>query len=260
MTTHQLLDPTRLWLLIKRDVVLNNRSLLIGSGIVIGLLVIIPLASTLYNQFYLFKIFYQLATILFFGFGLVVSCQGFQELRKSETGLFYLTTPASQLEKVLAVWLLRAPVYAIVAFSVFYLLSIVVWFGAHQITGAEWQVFDPLDTENLKLVAHYGMWQSIFFFGGLYFQQKPLLKTTLSLIALVIGFSLWTGFAGYGIAKLVYDIGSTNTLVATGDASVDTSAIHPFLQGIEEAGKWLYWLMLPFFLVLSYIRLKEVEV
>ena len=260
MNNNLLIDPTRLWLMIKRDLVLNTKSLLIGAGAAAGLLIILPLFSTVANQSYSNNLFQSIATLLFIIYGIGISCQGFRELQKPGTGLFYLTIPASQLEKVVGVWLLRAPVYAVVAFIGFYLLSIVVGFGADQIVGTEWQVFDPLKTENLKMVAHYGVWQSIFFFGGLYFQQKPFLKTAFSLIALVIVLSLWVSFAGYGVIKLFYDIGSTNTMVDTGNASVDTSAVHPFLLGLLEVGKWLYWLLIPFFLILSYIRLKEVEV
>lgn len=260
MNTNSFFDLNRLKYLLLRQLSFNYKILLIATGAIIGLLMFIGTMMLLFsdttpNQ----QTILGMMMPYFFIGGYIFSSVIFSELNSPHRGYLYLTLPASTFEKLLSAWLVCSIGYVlfgsiIVYFVNFYYISIAAAFTSKTVV-----LVNILSPGVLKVFGVYMVTQTIFFLGAIYFRRVNFLKTFLALFVLVMIIAFYSGI----LSNLLFNTSSynkqwvVNYLGTHHRADFENLAEHV----IVPTAKILFWgCMAPFFLTVSYFRLKEREV
>jgi len=242
--------------LLKRQFILNSKSIFIGLGAASGILFLIftIVASTqgkcLYNE--------QVSSMynVYFIAGYIISSRLFKELSDSRTGYLYLTLPASNFEKLLAGWLYSSVLYSIVSVVLIIIITSLANFIASLIIGFEFTPFNYDFKYIMLAVGVYMITQSVFILGSATFKKQAFLKTLLALFIFAVSFSLITGFLTWGI------VGKFNIHMEPTDFKHLPPGLEYFFEvQFPVIAKIVFWyLTAPFILLISYFKLKESEV
>jgi hypothetical protein len=235
---------------------MNTKGLMIAAGGYIGFAVfimIIPMFSSDY-QFSPDVFFSSLLPIIILG-GYISTSMAFAELNSPQKSYLYLTLPASTLEKLAVAWFSNSIVYLVFSVIVLFIINLLL-FIIDKICFSSGVVFVNLfDKDVLMLYANYLVTQTVFLLGAIYFRKLNFLKTVLVLIIVVFAIALYCGLL-IGLANLLngghiqgklnhFHIGNKDVIIQT----------------ISSIAKVLYWgFTAPFFLIVSYLSLKERQV
>jgi len=244
----------RFLLLIKRYLMFNAKTWLIGLGAVSGVMIVIGVIQAYVSGFN-----YQIAplvttgqVIIFIG-GFVLTSMAYNEIHTPARSQFYLTLPATTTEKLFSQWLITSVLFVLLANV---LLSVVLLIG-NLIGNIAWSVpfdvFNPFSLANMEIMLIYIITQSIFFLGAIYFRKNNFLKTILSLFVIGTVLNIITVL----FALLIF--GTEGLQIESGMMDMQ------FSVWLEEtfpiAMKILFYgVLAPFCLVVSYFKLKEREV
>lgn len=239
----------RLWLLIKRQAVINSKSYTV------------PLAASL-SILFLFVFFNagRMDTHLFMSItfpffllgGYIYTSAVFKELNNPLKSYFYMMLPASAAEKTLAAWLLSSVGFLVAGIVSLYLLSFISAALGSMLLSTPFFTVDLFCAEALKAYAVYCATQTVFLAGALAFKSMNFFKTIIfsffSFVSIGI-FSTITVFIVFG--KLVFS-GYVDNLSMTCniDGSCNATGM-PILAGI---------VFMLFFVVVSFFKLKERQV
>ncbi len=199
--------------------------------------------------------------------GLFFTSSIFAGLHKSDENVSYLLIPASTEEKYLSKLLLTTLFYFIYSIAIITIVSLLVSISNWIFFRGEFVVFNPFENGILKILWAYVYFTSIYFFGSLIFKKYYFIKTSLSILGILIllgiisavvtrifFFNLLT--AGFPLkAKwLFYDNMHIKKFFYPGD-------LHRSLKFFYTAGKVIFMYLVPVFLyVFSYLRLRKIEV
>lgn len=255
------LNKYRLYQCLKREVTLNNDGLGDWLGAATGMVVLgtflLDLAAKAFpgwNPAVLTEPIYISGLAAFLFGGLLIASKTFSEVHQKGTQLFYLTLPASPLEKLLAAWLIRTIGFILIFFLVTYLLSVLLHGILNSIAGlGVGMIFNPLESIHLKIAGHLMVWQTIFFLGSLTFDQNAFIQTLVRIIGLFFLIFVWAGL----ITLLFYDVSSTEFFFAKAFSSV-AIVFRPDLLDMEGIYTAVYGLAGLCFMVVSYLRLKAI--
>lgn len=255
MNEQTIFDINRVKLLLTRQLRLNSSTILIGFGAVVGVITFILSIRVITESNALSMAgFTGLALPIFFIGGYIFTSTIFSELRTSHRGYLYLTLPASTLEKLVVAWFISSVLYTIAAIGVFYFINLLLMLVAYLTNGEPIQLFNFFDAWMLKIYAIYIVTQSVFLLGAIYFRGVNFLKTLLALFVISLVLSIFSAlltrlivFPGFG--NLQFNNNMPDGIEGfIGDTFIPTVKI-------------LFWyIMAPFFLVVSYYRLKERQV
>lgn len=235
MSTDNFLSFKRLGLLIRNELYLQKKQVLLLSGMIVILLILFSGVSTVSEDNYM--------TFLYIG-GFIMTSYAFGDLHNQRKAYFYLSLPCSSLERFLSKWLLTSVGYALGLLLLCYLYSLLssllvstVFFGQHH-------AFDFFHMAQWKNIALYFVLQSVVLLGSAVFKRFALLKTgfTVGLFALTV--ALFTA--------------SMTWLFCAGNC------INPNLISIVElsldGGYFAFWVILaPLCWYLTYLRITEAE-
>jgi len=245
----------RFAILSQRYLMFNLKTWLVGLGAASCIIIVISLIQT-YATSGIFSLngMANFGQVLIFIGGYVLTSMAYSEIHTPARSQFFLTLPATTLEKLLSHWLITSVLYILLANV---LLSVVLLAGnsiAYLVWGSNISVFNPFGPGNLKLMAIYLSTQSVFFLGALYFRKNNFLKTILSLFALGTAINI--------IVLLFVMI----VFGKPGFDGADLEMIDSDLKfWVEETFPVImkaifYWILGPFCLLVSFFRLKEREV
>ncbi|NBC83253.1 MAG: hypothetical protein GVY19_07700 [Bacteroidetes bacterium] len=193
---------------------------------------------------------------VFFIIGLIHSAHAFGDLSTPAKSYQYLLLPASNLEKFVSVWLTASIFYVVAGYIIFLLAA---GFGG----GLAALLFDyTIDYQSFNRIGHLNaisgflIIQTIFILGSLTFRSGAFLKTILSVVVFLIALGIVSAIVTRFIAGgFMWDFGSH-----FGD-NMHYEMQELFGHYVPTIAKILYWgIMGPFFLVVSYFKLKESEV
>ncbi|TVQ88357.1 MAG: hypothetical protein EA393_09055 [Bacteroidetes bacterium] len=242
----------RLFLLMKRHSVMNAKTWLIGLGALSGILIIIALIQSYSNGFFDLESLVTIGTIFIFIGGFIVTSAAYNELHTPARGQFYLILPANTLEKLLSNWLLSSAVFVVVAFVLLSVVLGITTLLSSWVFNTDTAFFNPFTHDNLENMGVYVVVQSIFFLGALYFRKNNFIKTLLSVFVVMFGLSIILGFLGWVI------LGEFNHI---SDENLPESNFVFFTETLPQIARIIFWwLTAPFFLLVSYFKLKEREV
>ena len=242
----------RLFLLMKRHSVMNAKTWLIGLGALSGVLIIIALIQSYSNGFYNLSTLVTLGTVFIFIAGFIVTSATYNELHTPARGQFYLILPANTLEKLLSNWLLSSILYVLAAFIILSGVLGITTLLSSWIFNTDIAFFNPFTNDNMEIMGQYIVVQSIFFLGALYFRKNNFPKTLLSIFVILFGLSILMGFLGWII------LGEFNQI---SEENLPESNFVFFTETLPQIAKIIFWwITAPFFLLVSYFKLKEREV
>jgi hypothetical protein len=195
--------------------------------------------------------FFGLTMPFFFAGGYVFTSTIFSELHKSNRGYLFLTLPASALEKLLASWLITSVLYVIASIFIIFLMNVIL----KVFSGNVMPLFNLFQPSLLKSYAVYLVTQPVFLLGAIYFRGVNFLKTTLALFVIVFIVSIYSTVA----ARLIVVHNFSN--IHAFDGNMPDNLMNFFENIFAPTIKIIFWYCLaPFFMVVSYFRLKEREV
>ncbi len=184
--------------------------------------------------------------ILFLG-GYIFSSNIFNELQSPVKGHFYLLLPARIGEKLIASWLLSSIFYVIVSLLMLFLISFILSGILALFFDGNMQLFQPFSDTALKATGSYLVTQTIFLLGSVYFRKFNFLKTLLAIFVVYMIIFIWT-------IIMVFTIIRPQDMMATGMEDIHFKAQPEHLSTI------FWYITGPFFLIVSYLRLKERQV
>lgn len=241
--------------LLVRQLRLNTQTILIGFAAVAGLLTFILSMRVIFGGTDLDSLtFFGNIMPYFFAGGFVFTSTIFSELRTAHRGYLYLTLPASTLEKLTVSWFVSSVMYVLAAIVMMFVINVLLMAVAAIFTASHVPVFQLFDPSILKTYAVYMVTQPIFILGAIYFRRVNFLKTLLSLFVIGIVIAIYTGLA----ARLI--VFHNFSSIHFGN-DMPESWQDFFQNTFAPVVKYLFWCFLaPFFLVVSYFRLKERQV
>lgn len=257
MKPDNIFDRNRFFILMRNDLFTGYRNLLIAGGAIAGALLSIYLLTTWNNSNSDFhRTFFPM--IIFFG-GYLMTSMIYKDIHEKQRNYIYLTLPASTLEKFLSRLLLTSVGFVAIVLVVYYLFSWIAAGLSLLIFDRSLPAFQPFTRETMTALGVYIVTQSIFLFAAVYFRSHAFFKTILSLFS----FSVVVGIFSMLIARLVF-WKYFDGLFMPDQFNIDLEHMSCFGESFGElisaAAKIFFWfIMAPYFWVLTYFRLKETE-
>lgn len=252
---NNIFSTRRLSLLGKRQVLGNLNGLLIAFAAIAGALLVISLLSGYSNPASIRGLSPLYYVVLFVG-GYVFTSNIFAELHSPQRSIPFLTLPVSKLERLTNAWLLTAiiyPIFALIGIALIIFLSHLI-LGIPMVNetfAAVWSV------KTWKIVLIYSITQSLFLFGAVYFRKHNFLKTLLSLFVILNIIGIFAAIVAYFLF---------GTFKFDSEHWIQGSALSPglenfFIKTFPAIMKFaFYYLMIPFFLLLTWFGIKERQV
>jgi len=245
---NNIINLSRFGKLLKSDLISKKSSILTITLTIVGVLLFYNLVLP-YN---ILSVNYHPTGFIFLLFlgGIWISSRGFKHLHDKASNYFYLTLPCSNFEKFLVKLVLTSIIYAVAIlalYTFFYwvLAAISLVFFRHN-----YFIVTPFLTTTWKTIWLYIVVQSIFLLGSIYFKKLPLIKTILTaacvgiILFILLAIIAKAFFNGFLISAFPW----TPHLISTHSATI-------------RAFHYIFWILLaPFCWVVTYFRLKEIEV
>jgi hypothetical protein len=256
MNENSYFDINRIKFLLSRQLRFSTQTLLIGFGAVAGLIIFILTLTVIFDNAPVNnELFYGLIMPFVFAGGYIFTSTIFSELRTSHRGYLYLTLPASTLEKLFVSWFITSVLYSLAAMLIMFSINLILMAVSVIFSAPPVPVFNLFEPYVLKMYAIYMVTQPVFILGAIYFRRVNFLKTLLALF--VIGFVI-----------SVYTTTAANLIVFHGFNSFEFNnhdmpgSVQDFFENtFAPVITALFWYCLaPFFLIVSYFRLKERQV
>lgn len=275
MHTNNVFNLNRFGLYVRKHLVDNYR--LYGmSMVVLFVLVLLVIAISYFAKGALDKYTDMLPLycigILFSG--MIFTSASFSEFSNKPAGVNYLMLPASHFEKFLTVFLFTTIGFLVVYHLVFY--GVYLWLDAMTFSHTQRYMENDLDSDRgiTKTLAFYScfVWfllHSIFLLGAIYFEKYSFLKTIFLLIAFLLGLFLINAL----FLKLFFgsELQAWNNHVPMLLVAIKKEAAHnannyrDTLVFLPQQMQHIFsfaglYLVIPFFWVVAYFRLKDKEI
>jgi hypothetical protein len=245
----------RVYHLINRYIKMHWTSVIIGTSSVVALLLVILVLTALEGKVSDTTFFGITMPFIMLG-GYLFSSLAYPELNSPVKGYFYLTLPASALERLTAGWFMTSIMYSVISLVIIYLLSLLLNIFEVLVMGYSFQVVDPAGSDIYLILGIYFVTQTIFLTGAAYFRRFNFFKTILVLFVVSMIVSIYSGLLGQLLFRGGFQSGSFPE-----DFIMNGSLGRFFEDVLPVLAKTAFWgLMAPFFLVVTYFRIKEREV
>ncbi|MFN3556424.1 MAG: hypothetical protein ACK4VN_10705 [Bacteroidales bacterium] len=245
----------RFILLIKRQILLNAKNWLVGLGAIAGILIIVSLLQSYLGKSFNLPAMVNLGITLIFVVGYMLTSGIYSEIHTPARSQFYLTLPATTAEKLFSNWAITSLLYVLISFILLSLSIALTSLLASLLFGTQTAFFNPFQPDYLKVMGVFVVTHSIFFLGSLYFRKNNFLKTVLAIFILVMALSMIGGLLMY----LLFEPGLNN--IELSNQQLDPAMQRLFEETIPQIARIIFWAVLaPFFVLVSYFKLKEREV
>jgi len=191
----------------------------------------------------------------------ISSIDVFGKLRRTDSGIHYMMSPANIIDKYAAAWVYST----IFTFSVYLLTYNLIHFISFSlgnlIMGLEIPYqFRTLNQirENFTVVMFF---QSLYFLGSILFRKNPFVKTTASIIGIVITISIVGGYIvnQYYLRTVIPEDTRININIGQ---EMSLNGV-PFLELMKDYGVVIKTMVysIPFICwILTYFKLKKIEI
>lgn len=256
MEFNNIFHPRRFFLLLKEELFFGHRTSLFAAGAALLTLMLIAIANTTQDNTWIdFHNTWFPITLL--GGGFVFSSIAFNQLNTKPSKQFYLSLPASTLEKFSVKWLITALFYPTALVVIYQVFAWLITMYAQSLSFAEMNAFQPLSAANVKFVKLYIVLQSIFLLGAIAFQKYSIFKTLFTLLLASMFIGLFT-FLCVRIVFAEYWSGWQ----PIGPEPMPNQAFMDWMEfsltRIMENLFW--WVFAPLVLFIGFLKLKEKEV
>lgn len=246
--------------LLKIDVAEQRKGLIIAVSIILGIHFIIYLSSSFTgpgDDIHL--IFFANALFIL---GLIATSLIFRDFHNREEAYFSLTLPGSPLEKYISRFLITTVGYVLGGLVVYFIYSTIAMGISYALFRQSFGVFNPFTLPLWKMIAGYVVAHSVFFFGSVYFKKAAYLKTLLSIIVILLIFSIVATIIT-ALSTITW-IGQLIPLIGTNIPVLSLPNTDSLMMFFNIMGRistiFFCYIMTPALWVLGYIRFKEIEV
>ena len=256
MKENSIFDINRVKLLLIRQLRFNTQTLLYGFGTVVGIIVLILSLKMIFGDATLDSgTFFQRIMPFFFIGGFIFTSTIFSELGTPQRGYMYLIIPASTFEKLVVSWFVTSILYIAASLVVILLINLLLIAIFSILPLNHVQLFNLFSPTMLKSYGVYLVTQSIFILGAIYFEKSHFLKTILSIFLICLAIAIYTSIA----AKII--ILNLTSSFQFNNSNIPENLSNFFVNIFAPTMKILFWgCLAPFFLIVSYFRLKEREI
>ena len=229
------LNLPRLLRLIKIDLVISKKTILVTTATLIVILALLPFHITATTTTYFF--------ILYTG-GFIITSYAFSAMHDRRKSIHYLTLPCSNLERFLSKWCVTTLVYALsllVLYTIFSWISLGMnlWIFNHPL-----HIFSLANPDLWWGIGKYIILQSLVLLGAAYFKNNVLLKTALTLGCLFILVAITLMLTAWIFCPHCFAMGFTHSLVLS---------VH--------GTYFIFWIVLaPFCWLMTYLRIADSEI
>ncbi len=258
MHTSNHMSLGRVWQLLKIDIFLYSKSFISVFLLFAGIVLITSVSHTAQGDIAdTVGSYYK----LFLFTGIIMVNAVLSKLHKPLIDAHYLLLPASPAEKYMSKLMLTSFIFIIISLLFSVVVSFIAWGINYHMFSISTPIFNPFQTEIIKVIRTFLFAHSLYFFGSIYFRRTALLKTSLSIMSFTIIFSV---FIGLGIWLLYGDF----LQGLQGNYTLNLSYLK-FFGMYNEFTRGVIWPTIRsgfffgatfFFWILGYIRLKELEV
>ncbi|MCP5515144.1 MAG: hypothetical protein H7A26_06740 [Spirochaetales bacterium] len=250
------ISPYRIYLLFKRDLRENMKSLIIASSAV-SVFIFFLINESAFEHTALYPLF------LYTG-GFIYTSACFREIHQRDRNSVYLLLPASVIEKFIQRLVTTTIVWIVFSLVLYSISSFAAVFSVNYAFNAGLPHFNPFSSEIFRTFPVYIINSSLFFLGSVYFRKMHFFKTLLSLSA----FFLLTLIIVSVFARFIFsrDISILfSSVFEKNFGLLDYSVIYLEFEKIFSVFiktlRLLYFTAVaPLFWFVSYLRLKEVQV
>ena len=200
--------------------------------------------------------------IFFLVAGFIATSNAFAPMHKADRSYAYLSLPASHLEKTIEKLLLSTVVYIILALVSYFAFSGIALGLSELIAGRSFPLFNPFAGWVWEMVRFYVILHSIFLFGAAYFRNKYFIKTLLGAAAVFLIVGAVASGATWIFFGDIFQALRTGTLDAFQSVTVgQAEKLQRIIMIVRDVAEVLfYWIMAPFFWVMTWLRVREAEV
>lgn len=271
MKNGQIFKLRRFLILARNDLFMNRYLLLVYAAATMGVVMfiygraaVIGISPFSDRRLWLFGLYL---------IGLLFTCRLFSDLHDEPKNIARQMLPASLAEKYSSRIVLSTLVFTAGWLLFFCAVSYVSNVGTRLLLGESHRVLKLFDKTLLLDSYRYWVIQSLLLFGVIYFKKNAPVKTVLSVVAYLFFLAFFCSlilnliFGDYSdglawhfnIIQKNFSIGTNMKEELMGFlGSADAT---PVLLFTEKASEVVFWyLIMPFFWILGYIRLKEMEV
>lgn len=243
--------------LIKRQIRMRVNGLYIAFGTVSAVVFLLLIAKLFPSGFYSEEEFLSMVFPSIFIGGLIFTSKIFSELNNQRTSMFYITLPASTLEKLLASWFLTSFLFLGFSIILAYVINIVVSLFSGMFFSTEILIVNLFSLNALKFYAAYLFFNTIFILGAVTFRRNNFLRTVfaMTLFVLIAG-TMAIISAGLFFGDMLFS-GYFENMTITSESymmcshnSTTGSIIHAFI----------YLILTGFLLTVAFFKLKERQV
>ncbi len=252
MKTKGLFEPKRFLLLLRNDLMTHFKTSLIVTGFIIGALSFLVFLANFNGS--LSRLHLESFKLVIIQGGYLVTAASFRSLHEKKRSSFYLTLPASLIEKLLSRLVLTTIGFVVGVSALYYGFSLLASSASVLINGNSLPVFNPFESGNRSVIAFYWITQSVFLLGAIHFRSHHFIKTILSTWvfgAVVIVFTI-------GVTWLTFDISlfRQNHVYHLKQLDLGETSLHAF----RVIKMFIVYGVAPFFWYISYLKFKEYEV
>ncbi|MBT4287510.1 MAG: hypothetical protein HOD92_09225 [Deltaproteobacteria bacterium] len=241
----------RLVWLIRNDLQVQFKSsLVIIVAITSGLTLISLLSKLDYRLFSLHN--YSFKILLIFG-GYLLTASAFKTLHQRNQVGFYLSLPASILEKFISRLLLTSVGYIAGLSLLFFVFSVLAAGLSNLLSDNTLPVFNPLNQENLELMALYLITQSLFLVGAIQFKSMHFIKTVATTWFTIMILIIFTAF----ILWLIFDTTLNTQQFDFSRIDINLSSLGSVTTVLEYL---FYFGFAPFCWLMAFLKLRKYEV
>ncbi len=260
MNRDNIFNPRRFLLLFKKEILQGYKPMLITIGAVIGAALFILLLSTR-GEGYVQVQQGLFLPLLWLG-GLISTGMAFKEAHTAHQIHSWLMTPASRLEKFLQKLLMTTLFFILALIVTFFLATVLNSLVYLLVFKRAVPLFNPFQRWVWINIGHYLIVQSLFFLGAVWFRKYNFIKTVLTINILLTLLAIVTGVFAYLIFRGPVReavAGNPSYFVMAGQIIIQKfGALNPYMIGALKV--FYFGLLAPFFWLVSWFRMREIEV
>lgn len=251
----------RLGMLLRNDLQIFSRLVLYASLVLLGLMIALYMvqvqdviehgtAPPFFTEWF--------GTILMIG-GFLLSSFAFYELANKQKGMSYLMVPASMLEKWLSRLLLTGPAFALYFWILFGVIALIAQGISQLLFGVQLEPFEWSGDTTWLLIRLYLVFQAFFVAGSVFLGRLAFLKTPVALA--IVGFVM-LGIMYLYLKALTWNISQPGWEIEFAGEYRNSAGMRAWVEGpmVKTLEGLFWWVLAPFFWVVSYLRLTEKEV
>lgn len=257
MKQYLIFNPSRAWQLLQNDLRTHTRQFLMAVFAILAVLAFFGIIS-IDESGTDTELHYWLYPISLVIFGCVLTGYAFKEMWQPQERQFYLSLPASHLEKFSVRWFITVIGFPIMytliylAFSKFY-----DWYALKM--GHEMLPYSPFQRRQVIFFSIYGLVQSLFLLGAIWFRKYNQVKTlALLFVAALANILLFLIFFRIIFADAFPDGGLLT------EPSIELRAnawLKYFWKDVvvDWGQAFVFWVVPPLLWLVTYLKLTEKE-